>query len=116
MLSAERRNQEEESPRSSGLKIKVPARSNEQYFIGSADWMTRNLTRRVEVVFPVFDEKIRSEIRSIIDTELKDNVKARILDVELSNRFRQLDGPPIRSQKETYCLVEGKAKAKGRSF
>jgi polyphosphate kinase len=81
---------------------------DEQYFIGSADWMTRNLSRRVEVVFPIFDETVRSEIRAIIDTQLRDNVKARILDVELSNRFKQSDDPPIRSQMETYCLIKGK--------
>ena len=69
--------------------------------------MTRNLTRRVEVVFPIFDEKIRSEIRAIIDMELRDNVKARTLDVELSNKLRQSNGPPIRSQMETYRLVAG---------
>lgn len=78
---------------------------NEQYFLGSADWMTRNLSRRVEVVFPIFDEKIRSEIRAIIDLQLRDNVKARLLDADLSNRFRQPDGPAIRSQIAIYNLL-----------
>jgi polyphosphate kinase len=78
---------------------------DERYFVGSADWMTRNLNRRVEVVFPIFDEKIQSEIRAIVDTQLRDNVKARILDLELSNKFRETDAPPIRSQMETYRLL-----------
>ena len=78
---------------------------DEQYFIGSADWMTRNFNRRVEVAFPIFQEKVRSEIRAIIDIELRDNVKARILDVELSNRFRPCDRP-IRSQVEFYSLLQ----------
>ena len=82
---------------------------NERYFIGSTDWMTRNLNRRLEVVLPIFDEEIRSEIRAIIDTQLQDNVKARILDAEMSNRFRPSDGPPIRSQIETHRLVRDKA-------
>ena len=82
---------------------------NERYFIGSTDWMTRNLNRRLEVVLPIFDEEIRSEIRAIIDTQLQDNVKARILDAEMSNRFRPSDGSPIRSQIEIHRLVRDKA-------
>jgi polyphosphate kinase len=78
---------------------------DEQYFIGSADWMTRNLSRRVEVMFPVFDAKIRSELRAIVDTQLRDNVNARVLDARLSNRFKQSDGPPIRSQIEIYRML-----------
>jgi polyphosphate kinase len=81
---------------------------DELCFIGSADWMTRNFDRRVEVVFPLFDETVRSEIRKIIDTELRDNVKARIVDVELSNRFRHSDEPPIRSQTEIYGLIQSR--------
>ena len=83
---------------------------DELYFIGSADWMTRNLSRRVEVVFPIFDEKMRSEIRAIIDTQLRDNVKARILDAEMSNTFRQSDDPPIRSQMETHQLITSRGR------
>lgn len=89
---------------------------DEKFFVGSADWMTRNLSRRLEVVFPIFDEKIRSEIRAIIDTQLRDNVKARILDVELSNRFRESDGPRIRSQMETYNLIRGFARGLKSDF
>lgn len=53
---------------------------NEEVYIGSADWMQRNLNRRVEVAVPILDPDIRSYIRqSILDTYLKDNVNARIL-------------------------------------
>ncbi len=51
----------------------------EDVFMGSADWMTRNLDRRVEIVFPVEDEKIKKEIIHILDIEFKDNTKAHIL-------------------------------------
>jgi polyphosphate kinase len=78
---------------------------NERYFIGSADLMTRNLDRRVEVMAPILDERIRAEIRAIIDTHLRDNVDARILDAELSNRFRESGGPRVQSQMEIYRLV-----------
>lgn len=52
---------------------------NEEIFMGSADWMPRNLDRRVEIVFPVEDEEIKKEIKHILDVEFKDNVKAHIL-------------------------------------
>ncbi|MCI8814272.1 MAG: RNA degradosome polyphosphate kinase [Lachnospiraceae bacterium] len=51
----------------------------EDVFMGSADWMTRNLDRRVEIVFPVEDEKIKKEIIHILDIEFQDNTKAHIL-------------------------------------
>ena len=78
---------------------------DERYFIGSADLMTRNLNRRVEVVVPVFDEEIRSEIRSIVDIQLRDNVNARVLDCELRNTFRATNGHTIRSQTEIYRFL-----------
>jgi polyphosphate kinase len=81
---------------------------DELYYIGSADWMTRNLNRRVEVLFPVFDAEIRAEVRAIIDTQLRDNVDARVLDSELRNRHKQSDGPRVQSQMEIYSLIQGK--------
>ena len=47
--------------------------------MGSADWMPRNLDRRVEIVFPVEDERIKKEILHVLDLEFRDNVKAHIL-------------------------------------
>lgn len=52
---------------------------SEELFMGSADWMPRNLDRRVEILFPVLDEKIQKSVRHILDVELADNVKAHIL-------------------------------------
>lgn len=51
----------------------------EEIYMGSADWMPRNLDRRVEIVFPVEDEKIKKKIMHVLDLEFKDNVKAHIL-------------------------------------
>ncbi len=51
----------------------------EDVFMGSADWMTRNLDRRVEIVFPVEDADIKKEILHILDIEFQDNTKAHIL-------------------------------------
>jgi polyphosphate kinase len=84
---------------------------DEQYLIGSADWMTRNLNRRVEVLFPIFDPEIRAEVRAILDTQLLDNVDARILDNELRNRFRPSDGPRIQSQMEIYSFLRSRSLA-----
>ncbi|MBQ1492976.1 MAG: RNA degradosome polyphosphate kinase [Blautia sp.] len=52
---------------------------NDEFYMGSADWMPRNLDRRVEIVFPVEDEAIKKELRHILDLEFADNVKAHIL-------------------------------------
>ena len=53
--------------------------NDEEIFLGSADWMNRNLEKRVEIVFPVTDEDIIKSIKHYLDVELEDNVKASIL-------------------------------------
>jgi polyphosphate kinase len=55
-------------------------------YLGSADWMQRNLNGRVEVVFPVEDVRIRSEVLAVLELELRDNVKARELQSDGSYR------------------------------
>ncbi|HEY0677730.1 MAG TPA: polyphosphate kinase 1 [Chitinophagaceae bacterium] len=60
---------------------------DEKVYISSADWMVRNLDHRVEVTCPVFDDNIKKVIRTILEIQMKDNVKARILDNELSNKY-----------------------------
>jgi len=52
----------------------------EKVFVSSADWMGRNLDRRVEVAFPILDETLRAEVRYLLDLERHDNVKARDFD------------------------------------
>lgn len=51
----------------------------EEIYMGSADWMPRNLDRRVEILFPVLDEALREKVKHILDVELADNMKAHIL-------------------------------------
>jgi polyphosphate kinase len=59
----------------------------EKIYISSADWMVRNLDHRVEAAIPVTDPGICEELKDIIHIQLRDNVKARILDDELSNNY-----------------------------
>ncbi|MET0378553.1 MAG: polyphosphate kinase 1 [Spongiibacteraceae bacterium] len=77
-------------------------RGNPLYFISSADLMTRNLDFRVEVTCPIRDPRLQERIRSIIELQWLDNVKARLLDHKQSNTLRTLKGPRIRSQEATY--------------
>ena len=53
--------------------------NDEEIFLGSADWMNRNLEKRVEIVFPVADEDIIRSIKHYLEVELEDNVKASVL-------------------------------------
>jgi len=80
----------------------------EKMFISSADWMVRNLDHRVEATCPILDERIKQEIREIINIQLKDNVKARFLDNNLSNDYVPTDGDKVRSQVETYNFLKSK--------
>jgi len=81
----------------------------EKVFISSADWMVRNLDHRIEVAAPILDEKIKKELIDIINIQLKDNQKARILDAELSNKYVPSVGKKqVKSQVETYNYLIGK--------
>lgn len=76
---------------------------DELYFISSADWMTRNIDNRIEVSAPVFDKDLQAELRHILDVQLSDNVKSRIIDETQSNHYKKAVGEkPIRSQAELY--------------
>jgi polyphosphate kinase len=82
----------------------------ERTFISSADWMVRNIDHRVEVACPIFDKTIQQEIKDIIQIQLKDNIKARILDNDLSNQYvNPRNTKKIRSQVETYNYLYRKS-------
>jgi polyphosphate kinase len=80
-------------------------------YISSADWMTRNLDNRVEVGCRIYDEDVKRELLDTFDISWRDNVKARVFDAEQSNRYRQTDSAPIRSQFEMYDYYIKKLKA-----
>lgn len=81
----------------------------EKIYTSSADWMVRNLDHRIEASIPINSETIKQELKDIIHIQLRDNVKARILDNELSNNYVSSAGQKkIRSQVETYHYLHQK--------
>ncbi len=79
---------------------------SEKMFLSSADWMTRNLDRRVEVTFPVYDPKLQKDLKEFLELQWADNVKSRTLDEQLSNQYRPRKGEAVRSQSDFYELVK----------
>lgn len=81
---------------------------NELMFMGSADWMTRNLDRRIEVITPILDKDVFNELKHILTLQLNDNQKARVLDVENSNKKVHIEkgSKPIRSQYAIYDYLK----------
>lgn len=89
----------------------------EQAFIGSADWMTRNLNRRVEVAIPILDKSILQTIKKVFSIQWKDNVKARDLSSYELNTYRDQQGEiapekRVRSQTALYDYYASLAEPK----
>lgn len=79
----------------------------EKMYIGSADWMSRNLDHRIEVLTPIYDKAIRKELKAFLGIEMEDNVKARILGETQENVYKH-DGNriKIRAQDKIYSLLQ----------
>ena len=75
-------------------------------FMSSSDLMERNLDRRVEVAFPIYDKGIQQHVVDLMTIQTRDNVKARILDEKQSNPYVNGEQQPVRSQYETYGYFE----------
>ncbi|MCA9737058.1 MAG: polyphosphate kinase 1, partial [Gemmatimonadetes bacterium] len=71
-------------------------------FVASADWMTRNLDRRVEVAFPVYDPEVAAHVHEWLESQWADTVRARIVDAEQTNAFVTGTGPRVDSQLDQY--------------
>ncbi|HIZ02028.1 MAG TPA: RNA degradosome polyphosphate kinase, partial [Candidatus Bacteroides merdipullorum] len=79
------------------------AGGQEKCFIGSADWMPRNLDNRIEVVTPVYDPDIKADLRTVVDFGLRDTCQGRIVDGRGENLpWTTEDGARFRSQEELY--------------
>jgi len=81
---------------------------NREVFMGSADWMNRNIHNRIEVCFPVRDKAIEEQIVQLINIQLNDNVQAVLLDAQLNNIKLELTGQPVQSQQEIYRFLSKK--------
>lgn len=78
-----------------------------EVYLSSADWMVRNLHFRVETLFPVLDTDLAKTIITCLNIQLNDNVKSRVLDAKLSNRYKKnKDDIAVRSQIETYYFIK----------
>lgn len=81
----------------------------EEVYLASADWMRRNLNRRIETAFPVLDASIRQMIIDILHIQLKDNVKACWIDEKLQNVPKKDDSPvKVRAQMEIFNYLREK--------
>lgn len=84
----------------------------EDIYMGSADWMPRNLDKRVEIMFPVEDEECKKAVKHILSVQLADNVKAHIL--QLDGSYSKIDkrGKILVNSQEYFCK-EAVGEAKG---
>ena len=73
---------------------------NPRYYLGSADWMPRNLLNRIEVMTPVYDETLRADLLRTVEYGLKDTTNARVVDGKGTNEIQK--GEHFRSQEELY--------------
>ncbi len=83
------------------------AGGKEKMYISSADWMPRNLNRRIEVACPIYNEEIKTELKKMLEIQLKDNTKSRILDPKLSNQYsRENTEEKNRAQEDYYNYIK----------
>lgn len=79
----------------------------ENMYISSADWMTRNLDYRIEAATPILQKNLKKELKELLEIQLHDNVKARILDKNMRNEYVECDkNKKIRSQIEIYNYLK----------
>lgn len=84
-------------------------KGSEDIYISSADWMTRNLDYRIEAAAKITHKSLKKELKNLLEIQLKGNVKARILDENLSNKYVKNDKKQYRSQIEIYNFLKKKA-------
>ncbi len=81
---------------------------DEKIWLGSADWMNRNIYRRVEVCFPLYDPLLKAELRAIIDLQLKDNTQASGVTGDTLIEILPGHHAPVRSQSAIYSFLQQK--------
>lgn len=83
-----------------------------EIYLGSADWMPRNLFRRVETGFPIRNPRVQEHIEEIINTFWKDNVKVRVMDTEGLYHLRSVEAERFNAQEEFVADSQRRRKAK----
>ena len=74
----------------------------ERIYLSSADWMERNLHRRIETAFPIYSPELKRQIIDVLNIQLVDNQSAVWIDEYLQNIPKHDNNPPITAQKTTY--------------
>jgi polyphosphate kinase len=77
-------------------------KGKEKVYLSSADWMVRNLDHRIESAVEITNDAIKQELKDCINIQLRDNVKARVLDNEMQNQYVRKKGKSVRSQVDIY--------------
>lgn len=83
----------------------------ENVYLASADWMERNLRRRIEAAFPVLSETLKRQVIDILEIQLADNQSAVWIDEHQQNVFKHNELPPVRAQRATYDYLKTKTDA-----
>jgi len=70
----------------------------DKMYLASADWMKRNLSRRIEVAIPVYDPEVKRQLGRLIEVQLADNQKARSIEPDGTNPYLRNEDEPLRAQ------------------
>jgi polyphosphate kinase len=87
---------------------------DERLYLTSADWMNRNLDRRVEVAVPIYSPRLRREIKKLLELQLSDNTKARQLSATMENDYHHTPGKKVRAQTDWYQYIADKSNGGAR--
>jgi len=79
-----------------------------EVYMGSADWMNRNIYRRIEVCFPIYAQQLKEELMEIISLQWNDTAQAVMIDQNLNNTKPAQSDPALRSQKQIYNFLSKK--------
>jgi polyphosphate kinase len=89
-----------------GRVFKFMNDGNPEIYMGSSDWMNRNIYRRIEVCFPIYEESLKAELTQILAFQFGDNMQAVWIDAQGQNQPVDIQGKQIRSQDSIYYYLQ----------